>query len=898
MMSPLLARFVRRLSRLVFSISILLPLFPTALHAKTAGLAAIEIYPGHNGQDYQQIADFILNGKNEVNLCAATTGIDKNAYHKLGKATLGTGMSLERTSNGVLMLTQGTAAPACVVPGNLKFDKGGSFSAAEMADKAEIEGRVVNGSDPAAAQVVPIKPGAKIVFVAAPDQEFAEYLRADRAATIPAWQAYFTACPAGAHAAAAKRSLAALFLADGATALQAYTASKSANAPDYGKLKDARRVADQAHALVPDDPAITDLGQKVHAEVLALSASAQEKLSAYQQAFKQQTAGYANLVAAENLANGAFGAEPATPESLAAESGTRQARTAFDTVLHNCDAQIAAQQPDGAVQTITPLRPFAQENPRITDDLKAISALYVSNAKKLEDGPDWPGVVKELEKAEAALPSPDTEAFLKTAREQAVMAANKTAADAATQKSQNAEANNDVVSAYEVLDDLPPDQRSLVTARLDSLKDRYVPAAEQAANGMQKAHEPINGISDESGIRAAYAYLQRCYQITNDAALQDRIAILGEDLSTYDLQQGKRYAEKPDGTGVNVGWVYLTEALQYKSPTDSGAIHDEMTTVRSAHLLKSRLSVKVDFRDQTSRRDAVDFAAQLTDALATGLESSGLTVKVIRPQETTPVQPNFQMVGDVLQHEMGKSQSIAPKDSMYRFGQEEIPNGAWNEANRDYERANNDLQSARSVLEGAQARGKKNEIKAATETVQEEEKKVEDLHAKLDMIPKVKMQDVERPYTYSQITYSLKVAVQLQFRILDSTGDEVVQRIPIQNAETKEYSILQNVKPEDTKGVRNEEVIPNENDFLEAEEYKGRDELIAKAKDRVAALPGIVLSRADRKAADGDNDGAAELYILYLNSTSVADTAERLRARRFLADQFNFREIGQQAPSE
>ena len=55
----------------------------------------------------------------------------------------------------------------------------------------------------------------------------------------------------------------------------------------------------------------------------------------------------------------------------------------------------------------------------------------------------------------------------------------------------------------------------------------------------------------------------------------------------------------------------------------------------------------------------------------------------------------------------------------------------------------------------------------------------------------------------------------------------------------------------------------------------------------------LVLTRAD-----GDNDGAAELYILYLNSTPVADTAERSKARKFLADQFNFRDIGLQASSE
>jgi hypothetical protein len=898
MMSPILARFIGRLSRLFLSTSILLPLVAIPLHAKTAGLVAIEVYPGHGGQDYQQIADFVLNGKNEVNLCAATSGIDKNAYHRLGKATLATGMTLERTSDGVLMLTQGSAAPVCVVPGEIKFEKGGSFTASELADKAEVEGRVVSGSDPSATQIVAIKPGVKIVFVAAPDKELAEYLRADRAGNIPGWQVYFAAYSAGAHAGAAKKSLAALFLAEGTADLQAYESSKNASAPDYGKLKQSRQAADQAHAQVPDDASIADLSQKVHAEVLALSAGAQDKLNQYEQALKQKTAGYANLVAAEKLADGAFGAEPATPEAAAAESATKEARAAFDRILNDSEAQLAAQHADAAAEKIEPLRVFAPEDKRVDDDLKAISALYIANAKKLEDAPDWPGVVKELEKAEAIVPSPDTEGFLKTAREQALIAANKAAADAATVKSQAAESGGDILAAYEVLDDLPPDQHALVTDRLATLKDRYVPAAEQAATGLQKAHEPINGIGDESGIRLAYGYLQRCFQITNDPSLQDRIAILGEDLSTYDLAQGKRYAEKPDGTGVNVGWVYLAEALQYKSQTDSGAIHDEMTTARAAHLLKSRLSVKVEFRDQTSRRDAVDFAQQLTDSLATGLESSGVDVKVVRPQETTAVQPNFQMVGDVLQHEMTKSEAVEPKESKYRFGQQEVPNEAWNEANRNYERANNDLESERSVLEGAQAHGKKGDIKKAGATVQDDEKKVEDLHAKLDMIPKTKMEDVERPYTYSQINYRLKIVVALQFRILDSAGEEVVQEIPVRSDAPKEYSVLQNVKPEDTQGIRIEGVIPNDNDFLEEDEYKARDELIAKAKAKVAELPAIVLARADRKAADGDNDGAAELYILYLDSTPVTDTAERQRARKFLADQFNFRDIGQEAPSE
>jgi hypothetical protein len=38
---------------------------------------------------------------------------------------------------------------------------------------------------------------------------------------------------------------------------------------------------------------------------------------------------------------------------------------------------------------------------------------------------------------------------------------------------------------------------------------------------------------------------------------------------------------------------------------------------------------------------------------------------------------------------------------------------------------------------------------------------------------------------------------------------------------------------------------------------------------------------------DGDTDGTAESYILYLNSTPDAPTPERDEAKKFLRDQFN-----------
>ncbi len=876
---------------------ILLPLVRLSLLAKTPGLTVIEIYSASGRQAYEQISDFVLNGKNEVSLCGNATSFDKNAYHKLSKVQLADGMSLERDSKGELILTQ-AAGSACVVPANLKFDKPGSSTSADLAAKAEIVGTILPASDPVATQIVPLDPGVKLVFVAAPDRELAEYLRADRQGDIPGWQLYLNNYTAGAHLLAARKALAALYMAVANTDRQAYENSKSGDDPDYNKLADAHQMVNQAQALAPDDPAATLLASKIHDEVITLSRISTEKLNLYTQALNQHTAGYANLIAAEKLAGGAVSVEPATAEGASAKKQTAAARASFDKTLYDAEMQIVARHADQAAQIIDPLRPFAQENIKIAHDIDAIAALYVAHAKDVEEVPDWPDAVSDLEKASAMVPSPETTALLKQAREQAKIFADKSAAAAAMQKSQDAESRGDILVAYEVLDDLPQDPRALVTERLDSLKDQYVQAAEQAATSLQKAHEPINGISDEIGIQTAYGYLQRCYRLTSDPGLQDRIAVLGGDLSSYYLQQGKRYVEKPDGTGVNVGWAYLSEALQYKSPDNLGAIHDEMTTARASHLLKSRLSVMVVFRDQTSRRDAGNFPAQLTDALATGLESSGLDVKVIRQQDAPPVPPNFQLVGDVLQHEMLKSQDNIPKQSMYRFGQQEIPNEAWAEASRDYEHATNQLESARSVLQGAQARGKKNEIKDAQKVVDDDQKAVEDLHEKLDMIPKTKLQDEERPYTYTQVVYHLRIALDVQFHILDSVGAEVVDRTSVTRETPREYSTLENVKPEDTQGIQNVGVIPNDNDYFEEDENKTRDELIEKAKATAAQLPQLVLSRADRRAADGDNDGAAELYLLYLNATPAADTPERAKARTFLAAQFNFKDMGGDRPSE
>jgi len=99
------------------------------------------------------------------------------------------------------------------------------------------------------------------------------------------------------------------------------------------------------------------------------------------------------------------------------------------------------------------------------------------------------------------------------------------------------------------------------------------------------------------------------------------------------------------------------------------------------------------------------------------------------------------------------------------------------------------------------------------------------------------------------------------------------------------------VKPEDTEGVKTEGTAPDEIQFLADVEIEARDTLIKAVTEKVSGLPAKVLAQARKRAADGDLDGAAESYILYLNSSPDTKTSERDEARRFLQSQFNLRQV-------
>ena len=153
---------------------------------------------------------------------------------------------------------------------------------------------------------------------------------------------------------------------------------------------------------------------------------------------------------------------------------------------------------------------------------------------------------------------------------------------------------------------------------------------------------------------------------------------------------------------------------------------------------------------------------------------------------------------------------------------------------------------------------------------------------KLDGLPKFRHVSIEQPYTYTEQINHLKATVELGFVIQDTSEAVIIPTVSILETQEQPFTVLENVKADDTMGVRAEGEVPSETKFLEKVENAARDRLLDEAKEKVASLPPLILQTADRKASEADNDGAAELYMLYLSSTPNQATPERKRAQKFL----------------
>lgn len=865
-----------------------------AVHSKEVPLTAIELFDGQNGAAFVQITELLINGKAEVRSCGGAPQINKSTYGKLAKIPLNSSVtSLERDAKGIMNLTRGSAAE-CVVPSNLKFDKDESLTPAELADRAVLTGQVASSSPAGTTTVPPFKPTVKIVFVSAPDVELAEFLRANRAHSVAQWQDYLSRYPKASHIDLAKQALAALFLREGEDGLASYRSSSSTSSPIYSDLKTAHSRADQARELLPTDEEAAKLRENVHSELVLIAVKAHAEMQAYKQALAGHTTGYVHLANARQLDDHALEVDAHFDQALTLQNAIAAESKRVDTALHSAESMIASQHYDDAVMAVAEFGSFAEEEPRISVIIDAAYKYHFERGKVSAADQKWHDAVEEYQKAADLKPTSEAAAALKQAQAEFVSSTNQAAAAAALQQSSAFEQDNHHIEAYEVLADLPDAQRALVKDQMQALEANYVTSASDEAKKLKDAHTPIQGRADEIGVLKAYDYLRRASSLQPaDQDLKLRLDLISQTLSDYYVAQAKRYLDKPLGSGVGLAWLYLNEAQQYQSNRDD--IRDERTKNSAIHNVRSTLSIRVVFRDQTSRRDSAGFADQLSDAIATGLETETLPVRIIRAADATPVEPNFQLIGDVLEHRPVTKVAIESIDSEYRAGEREIPNEEWNQANRDYEAANLDLQKAQKVLEGTQAHGKKKEIAEANTTVEDAQKKVEDAHRKLDSIAKTTLSDVVKPYSYTKKTIDLSAVVEVGFRIVDSNGTTIAMTPSVKNTAQKQFVVLENVKPEDTKNVKQAGAPPDEAQFLTDVEIAARIALIKDVKDKVELLPSKILAQARKRLMDGDTEGTAEAYILYLNSTPDTETAEREEAKKFLREQFNMNWPGSSA---
>jgi hypothetical protein len=858
----------------------------SAVHSKDVPLTAIELFDGPNGAAFVQVSDLLIDGKAEVRSCGGAAQINKSSYGKLVKIPLNSSVtSLERDAQGVMNLTRGSAAE-CVVPSNLKFEKDESLTPAQLAEKAVLQGKVLSSSPEGTTEVPPFKPGVKIVFVAAPDTELGEYLRAERAHLVAQWQDYLGRYAKAAHTDSGKQALAAILLKEGGDGLASYHASASTNSPAYPELKTAFLRADQVSNLLPGNDGAAKLHENIRAELVLVAGKGNAELQAYKQALAGRTTGYVHLANARQLADHALEVDAHFDQGLALQSKVAEESKRVDAALRSAESMTSAQRYDEAVTALSDFRSFADEEPRIAAVIDNTYKFHLDRGKAAASAQKWHDAVEEYKKAADVKATPEAANALQQAHAQFVSSSNQAAADAAVQQSTALRQQKYFIEAYEVLANLPEAQRALVKDQMQTLEPDYVKSASDEAKKLKDAHVPIQGRTDEIGVQKAYNYLQAASTLRpDDQDLKLRLELLAQTLSDYYVVQAKKFLDKPLGSGVGLAWMYLDEAQQYQSNRDD--VRDERTKFTAIHNVRSTLSIKVVFRDQTSRRDSAGFADQLQDAIATGLETTNLPVRIIRASDATPVDPNFTLIGDVLEHRPVSKPTIESLDSEYRASEREVPNEDWNKANRDYEDANLELQKQQKILEGAQAHGKKKDIEAATDAVDAAQKKVSQAHAKLDTIPKTILSDVVKPYSYTRRTIDLSAVVELGFRVVDSNGNTIASNPSVKRSNQKQFVMMENVNPTDTKGVKQGGSPPDEAQFLGDVEIAARIALIDDVKEKVKSLPGKILAQARKHVMDNDTDGTAEAYILYLNSTPDTPAPEREEAKKFLRDNFN-----------
>lgn len=857
-------------------------------YAKDASLTAIVLFDGPQGGAYVQITEAGLNGKIEVHSCDGVSRLDRNTYNGLPRLSLAGASSLQRGADGVLTLTA-NGKSVCVVPSNLKFERSVELTPAEAAEQAVIRGIPV-ASSPRDAIIPAFKPGVQLVFIAAPDVELADFLRAQRANTVKDWQDFSTRYPSSARRVSAQNAIAGFHQQAAEAAFAQYQSSSGAKKQDLALLRQACLEAQIASQSSPDYKPASRLMDDIGRELDKLAQPDQTRLQAYRKALQEHTSGYSQLSAAKLHVEVLLEVWPDYASLLNLKREIAGEQRKLDTTIVNAQVLVAESRYDEAVNSLGAYVAFASEIPRLDAVLSAAFKHHYENGKRLAAREDWEKAILEFGEAAAIRPDrKDVQAAAGNATAQIEVQRNQQAANAAVLESEEYARKNEFVEAYNVLADLPEKQRSLVTSQLTALSHDYIGAAVRRAQKIQESHVPIKNQTDENAALEAYVLWDRASSLGDDPAITVKRDFLSAKISAYYLDQANRCLQKPSESGAVVGWLYLKEAVRY-GVTNLDSLKDQMAHYEPIYQRQAQLSVGIVVRDQTSRDQSHGFADQLADAIISGLDSSGLPIATVRnPSEVGEAQqPNFTIVGQVLEHRVIKKTNLEAPESKYRAGTHVTKSPAWLQIESDYESAQQQLSSAQQALSDAQSQHKKKQIIAdANDAVRQAQKSVDELRQKLDTTEQSRVETVVEPYHYTKKTIELTAAAEIQFQFRDRVGNFVGEPADVHKEKHTTTVVLQDVKADDTEGITEQGVEPDGAQFLTDLEIDSRNTLVKAVREKVAELPAAVLQAAETLAQQGDTNGAAELYVLYLNATPQGASPGRDEAVKFLRDQFN-----------
>jgi tetratricopeptide (TPR) repeat protein len=859
-----------------------------SLYAKDAPLSAVVLFDGPQGAAaYVQISDASLNGKIEVRSCDGISKIDKNTYSGLPRLSLAGASSLQRDKDGVLTLTV-NGKSSCVVSSNLKFERSVEFTPAEAAEQAVIKGIPVSGNS-RDATTQPFKPGMQVVFVAAPDVEFADFLRAGRANTIKDWEDFVARYPSSSRRASAQNAIAGFHEQAAEASFAQYQASNASKTPDITMLRQAYLEAQSAGQASSGYKPAAKLMDNIARELDNLARPDQTRLQTYRKALQDHTVGYAQLTAAKQHVERLLEVRPDYAPLLNLQREIAAEHHKLETTIVSAQVLVLEAHYDQAVSSLGPYSAFAPEMPRVEAVINSAFKFHYDKGKELAGREDWEKAISEFNKALAIHPErKDVQAAADKAQAQLEAQQNQQAANAAVEESDEYKKKGQFVEAYNVLADLPEKQRTLVTSQLSALSHDYIAAATKLAQKLQESHVPIKSAADLTSVLQAYVLWDRASSLGDDPAITVKRDFLSAKISAYYLEQANRYLQQPAGSGIAVGWLYLKEASRY-GVTNLDNLKEQMARYEPLYQRRSQLSVGIEVRDQTSRRDSHGFAAQLADTINGSLDSSGVPMVIVRnPSELEESQqPDFTLVAQVLEHRVVTNAGLEAPESKYRAGTHVTKTQAWLQIERQYESAQQQLTAAQQALTEDESEHKKKQLIAdANDIVEQAQKNVDDLRHKLDTTEQSRVETLIQPYHYTKKTIDMTASAAIAFQFRDRAGNFIGQPDDVRKSKHTTAIIIQDVKAEDTEGITNQGVEPDGTQFLTDLEIDARNTLVKAVREKTAELPASILLAARSRVQQGDTEGAAELYILYLNS-SPQSASERGEAAKFLHDQFN-----------